>query len=353
MSIQSPLDDVRVVEMAGIGPAPFAGAMLAQMGAQVISIDRPGGHARAIPAERDQSDRNKTHITLDLRDPTEHDIARDHIAAADVLIEGFRPGVMEKLGLGPSECFALNPKLVYGRITGWGQTGPWAAKAGHDLNFLATTGLLNAIGTQDGPPVVPLNLMGDYGGGALYLCSGVLAALYSVSRGSPGVVVDAAIVDGVASMMSVVHSAKAAGLWQDRRASNFMDGGSPLYGVYETSDARFVAVTALEPPFFALLTAGLALEASDLDPYNRADWPELRQRLAVEFAKGTRDDWALLFENSDACVTPVLSVEEAVDHPHIQQRGTLSRSGSEITSGPAPRFLPGEHMQSSLQEGQG
>jgi len=340
-----PLDGVRVVELAGIGPAPFCAMMLADMGADVIRVDRPQ------PAMAgDYLGRGKRSVILDLRTPGGARAALGLAERADVLIEGFRPGVAERLGIGPRDCLARNPRLVYGRMTGWGQDGPLAHAAGHDITYLAITGVLHAIGQRDGPPAVPLNIVGDFGGGALYLTSGVLAALLAARRSGRGQVVDAAIVDGVSSLATMTYEMLAAGAWRDERGVNLLDGGAPWYDVYQTSDGQWMAVGALEEKFFAEFTRLLGLEG-----ISRPD-PELRDRIAAAFASRTRAEWASVFEGTDACVAPVLSLTEAPGHPHLQARGTFS----EGQPAPAPRFSgtpsaagrppaePGEHTREAL-----
>jgi alpha-methylacyl-CoA racemase len=318
-----PLDGVRVVELAGIGPAPFCAMMLAGMGADVIRVDRP----QPVMAG-EYLGRGKRSVILDLRTPDGPRAVLDLAERADVLIEGFRPGVAERLGIGPRDCLARNPRLVYGRMTGWGQDGPLAHTAGHDITYLAITGVLHAIGQPDGPPAVPLNIIGDFGGGALYLTSGVLAALLSASRSGRGQVVDAAIVDGAVSLSTMTREMLAAGLWRDERGANLLDGGVPWYSVYRTSDGQWMAVGALEARFFAEFTRLLGL-----DGITRED-PALRDRIAAAFATRTRSEWDSVFAGTDACVAPVLGLTEAPDHPHLRARGTFEDGHP----APAPRF---------------
>ncbi|OAN68503.1 carnitine dehydratase [Rhodobacteraceae bacterium EhC02] len=330
-----PLAGLRLVEMAGLGPCPLAGQLLADLGAQVVVIDRA-----AAPADpTDVNRRGKQSVALNLKSADGLDAARRLIARADILIEGFRPGVMEKLGLGPQECHALNPGLIIGRMTGWGQEGPLSMTAGHDINYLALSGALGAIGPADGPPIPPLNLVADYGGGAMFLVFGVLAALYERERSGRGQVVDAAMVDGVPAMMGLIHQWLARGHWGQAREANLLDGGAPFYRCYATRDGRALAVGPLEPQFFAQLVdlAGLPPEhkADQNDP---ATWPDRRAAYARVFASKTRDEWTAIFAGSDACVAPVLDWDEVEHHPHNAARGTFLRVGDVLQAAPAPRF---------------
>ncbi|MFD6415467.1 CaiB/BaiF CoA transferase family protein [Streptomyces sp. NPDC060194] len=335
-----PLDGVRVVELAGIGPGPFAGMLLADLGADVVRVDRPGGPVLGIDPARDVTNRNKRSVLVDLKAPEGPVRVLDLAERADVLIEGFRPGVAERLGVGPDACLARNPRLVYGRMTGWGQQGPLAERAGHDIGYLALTGALGLIGRPDEPPPAPANLLGDYAGGSLYLVVGVLAALHHArGEGGRGQVVDAAIVDGTAHLTSMIHGMLAAGAWQDRRGRNLLDGGCPFYGTYEAADGRHLAVGALEPQFYAEFTRLLGLDpeqAAARDDMTR--WDELRTAVADRFRTRTRDEWAAVFEGSDACVAPVLSLGEAPVHPHLAARGTFLDHAGITQPAPAPRF---------------
>ncbi|MDP3924122.1 MAG: CaiB/BaiF CoA-transferase family protein, partial [Hydrogenophaga sp.] len=310
--MNGPLAGLRVVEFSGIGPGPLAGQLLADLGADVVTIDRA---SCAAPDRSDVNRRNKRSVALDLRRPEGVEAALRLIDHADVLIEGFRPGVMERLGLGPEDCRVRHPRLVYGRMTGWGQTGPLAHTAGHDLNYLALTGALGAIGPAEGPPLPPLNLVADFGGGAMFLVFGVLAALFERSRSGLGQVIDAAMVDGVPAMMGLLYGLLARGQWSERRGSNLLDGGAPFYACYATLDGRHMALGAIEPPFFAdfLLRAGLPAEwsAAQADP---ARWPALREAIAEAFARHTQAHWCRVFDGSDACVAPVLAFSEAAAH---------------------------------------
>uniref|UniRef100_UPI00069A3A55 CaiB/BaiF CoA transferase family protein n=1 Tax=Streptomyces sp. NRRL S-31 TaxID=1463898 RepID=UPI00069A3A55 len=334
-----PLSGVRVVELAGIGPGPFAAMLLADLGADVVRVDRPGGPGLGLDPAHDVTNRNKRSVVVDLKAPDGPARVLDLAERADVLVEGYRPGVAERLGVGPADCHARNPRLVYGRMTGWGQDGPLAQRAGHDVAYIALTGTLGMIGRPGEPPAVPANLLGDYAGGSLYLVVGVLAALHHARATGTGQVVDAAIVDGTAHLSTMIHAMLAAGGWQDRRAANLLDGGCPYYGTYETADGRHMAVGALEGKFFAEFLHLLGLD--DLAPA-RTDltrWDELRERIATAFKSRTRDEWTAVFEGSDACVAPVLSLREAPDHPHLAARGTFTEHGG-ITQ-PAPLHTVG------------
>ena len=334
--MNGPLAGLRVVEFSGIGPGPLAGQLLADLGADVVTIDRASYPA---PDRSDVNRRNKRSVALDLRRPEGVEAALRLINHADVLIEGFRPGVMERLGLGPEDCRVRHPRLVYGRMTGWGQTGPLAQTAGHDLNYLALTGALGAIGPAEGPPLPPLNLVADFGGGAMFLVFGVLAALFERSRSGLGQVIDAAMVDGVPAMMGLLYGLLARGQWSERRGSNLLDGGAPFYACYATFDGRHMALGAIEPPFFAdfLLRAGLPAEwsAAQADP---ARWPALREAIAEAFARHTQAHWCRVFDGSDACVAPVLAFSEAAAHAHLAARHTLSQEDGVWQAAPAPRF---------------
>ncbi|MFJ2260265.1 CaiB/BaiF CoA transferase family protein [Streptomyces sp. NPDC087844] len=333
-----PLAGVRVVELAGIGPGPFAAMLLADLGADVVRVDRPGGGSLAIDPAYDITNRNKRSVIADLKaaDGAERVLAL--VERADILVEGFRPGVAERLGIGPEACHARNPGLVYGRMTGWGQDGPLAPRAGHDIAYIALTGTLGMIGAPDEPPAVPANLVGDYAGGSLYLVVGVLAALHHARATGVGQVVDAAIVDGTAHLSSMIHGMLAAGGWQDRRGANLLDGGCPYYGTYETADGRYMAVGALEGQFYDEFTELLGLGESASARKDLSRWGELREAVAARFRTRTRDEWTAVFEGSDACVAPVLSLREAPHHPHLAARGTFTDHGGITQPAPAPRF---------------
>ncbi|QJS14164.1 CoA transferase [Streptomyces argyrophyllae] len=329
---------MRVVELAGIGPGPFAAMLLADLGADVVRVDRPGGPGLAIDPAFDVTNRNKRSIVVDLKAPDGPARVLDLAERADILVEGYRPGVAERLGIGPGHCHARNPRLVYGRMTGWGQDGPLAQRAGHDIAYIALTGTLGMIGRPDEPPAVPANLLGDYAGGSLYLVVGVLAALHHARATGTGQVVDAAIVDGTAHLSAMIHGMLAAGGWQDRRAANLLDGGCPYYGTYETADGGYMAVGALEDRFYDEFLRLLGVEdpASAREDWTR--WGELRERIAAAFKSRTRAQWTAVFADSDACVAPVLSLREAPAHPHLAARGTFTDHGGITQPAPAPRF---------------
>ncbi|MFJ8921726.1 CaiB/BaiF CoA transferase family protein [Streptomyces sp. NPDC102415] len=336
---QGPLTGVRVVELAGIGPGPFAAMLLADLGADVVRVDRPGGSVIGVEPAFDLTNRNKRSVLVDLKSEGGAGQVLDLVERADVLIEGYRPGVAERLGVGPDACLERNPRLVYGRMTGWGQDGPLAERAGHDIGYIALTGTLSMIGRAGEPPTVPANLVGDYAGGSLYLVVGVLAALqHARTPGGTGQVVDAAIVDGAAHLATMIHGMLAAGSWQDRRGSNLLDGGCPFYGSYATSDGEYMAVGALEPRFYEEFTRllGIGDEAPDRNDLGR--WEELRALVAERFRTRTRAEWTEVFEGTDACVAPVLSLREAPDHPHLAARSTYVEHGGLTQPAPAPRF---------------
>jgi len=331
-----PLAGVRIVEFDGLGPVTLAGMMLADMGAEVLRLKRPAGAAVAFEEVGGTIlHRGRTAVEVDLKSAADLETVRGLIAGADALIEGFRPGVMERLGLGPDVCRALNRRLVYGRITGWGQTGPLADQVGHDLNYLGLTGALHAMGSADRPPSPPLNLVADYGGGAMLLVSGVLAAVIGARSSGEGRVVDAAMTDGIGVLSSLFHALAARGLWSPARESNLLDGGAPFYRCYACADGGFVAVAALEPRFFAALLAGLGIDAAEVNQYDRDRWPALQARFERLFAARDRDAWAAHFGGTEACVTPVLTFAEARDHPQATERQAFMPEGAPA---PAPRF---------------
>jgi alpha-methylacyl-CoA racemase len=387
------LTGLRVVELAGIGPAPFAGMLLADLGAEVLRIDRPGGAPVPGMTGVDPHGRGKRSVVVDLKRPGGADVVLALVRRADVLLEGFRPGVVERLGVGPEQCHAVNPGLVYGRMTGWGQDGPLAGTAGHDLTYLALSGVLDAIGPAGGPSVPPLNVAGDYGGGAMILVVGVLAALWRraaaptagtaapTARGAaptagtaaptgaepggappPGEVIDAAILDGAALLATQVYGLRHDGGWHDERGTNLLDGGAPHYGVYETADRRQLAIGPLEPRFWARFVAGLGVDPGD--PYDREAWPQVRARIAARIATRTREAWLSVFDGTDACVAPVLSMGEAAGnaHPHLAARQTFTEIDRMRQPAPAPRFrstptaVPaappgcGEHTREALMD---
>jgi alpha-methylacyl-CoA racemase len=336
MTALGPLAGLRVIEFAGLGPVPHAGMVLADLGAHVVRVERPGAVPAAPPGP---IDRGRTVVVLDVGGREGMAAALRLTDAADVLLEGYRPGVMERLGLGPDVCLVRNPRLVYGRMTGWGQDGPLAPRAGHDINYLALAGALAAIGPPDGDPVPPLNLVGDYGGGSMLLLVGVLAALVERSTSGRGQVVDAAMVDGVTSLLALTYGLLAAGLWTLERGANLIDGGAPFYTTYVCADGGYVAVGALEERFWLELLDGLGLDPADLPSRDdRASWPRLRARLAAVFVTRSRDAWAAAFAGVDACVTPVVTLAETAAHPQLGGRDSVSASGSTVAPGVAPRF---------------
>ena len=336
-----PLQGLRVIELASIGPGPLCCMLLADLGADVVRVDRlePSGLGVAMDPRHDVNARGRRSVALDLKSEAGRDAVLRLVAGADVLVEGFRPGVTEKLGLGPADCQARNPRLVYGRITGFGQTGPLAAAAGHDLNYIALAGVLHAIGPAGGKPVPPLNLVADYGGGALYLAFGVLSALFERQHSGRGQVVDAAMVDGAASLASIFYGLQAAGTWGEPRGANLLDGGAPFYDSYETADGRFVSLAPLEPKFFAQLAAVLELEPRFVQrQYDRRLWPEMRAAIAAAVRRRTRDEWCARLEGSDARFAPVLSFDEAPLHAHARARGAFVSVDGVVQPAPAPRF---------------
>ena len=335
-----PLRGVRVLELAAIGPVPLAATILSDLGATVIRVDRPATSSGmpGLPPAFDILGRGRTSVVLDLRGEAGSSALLELADGADVLIEGLRPGVMERLGIGPDVVCARNPRLVYGRMTGWGQTGPLRDRAGHDINYLALTGSLHAMGYSDRPPSPPLNLVADYGGGAMLLVVGVVAALYERERSGQGQVVDAAMVDGVALLSTLFHSLFAAGTWTLEREANLLDGGAHFYRTYETADGRFIAVGAIEPQFYAALLDRLGLEPGEWPQGDRSKWPLLRSRLAAIFQAQDLEHWVRLFDGSDACVAPVNTFAEAVSDPHLTSRQTFVEAFGIQQPAPAPRF---------------
>ena len=334
-----PLAGIKVLEFEAIGPAPFAGMLLADMGADVLLVDRPGASGLGLKSERayDVMLRGKRSVTLDLKSAAGTEAALELISRADALIEGFRPGVMERLGLGPDKALEKNPRLVYGRMTGWGQEGPLAPRAGHDINYIALAGVLHAFGRRGQAPVPPLNLVGDFGGGGMLLGFGVVCALLEARRSGRGQVIDAAMIDGAALLAAMFSGFLATGSWSEERGTNILDTGAPWYDVYETADGRYVAIGAIEEKFFAELAARLRL--IDLPAqHDRSRWPEMRRRLSETFKSKTRDEWCRVFEGSDACFAPVLSWSEARAHPHSRARGAFVHYSKVEQPAPAPRF---------------
>ena len=336
-----PLAGLRVIELAGIGPVPMCATLLADLGADVVRIDRlePSGLGVEMERRVHVHGRSRRSAAFDLKVPAAREAVLALVAGADVLLEGFRPGVAERLGLGPADCHARNPRLVYGRMTGFGQDGPLAQAAGHDLNYLALAGALHAIGPAGGAPVPPLNLVADYGGGALYLAFGVMAALHERTQSGRGQVVDAAMVDGVASLMGLFHGLQAAGAWSDARGTNLLDGGAPFYATYETADGQWVSIAAIEPKFYAELARRIGLDERFVAAQNdRSQWPAMREAIAAIVRGRTRAAWCEQLEGTDACFAPVLTVGEAARHPHARARGTYVEVEGVVQPGPAPRF---------------
>lgn len=339
VSADGPLAGLRFVEMAGLGPAPFASMVLADLGAEGIRVESPRPGLLLGDPLRDVTRRGRASVVVDVRREEGRELVLDLVGRADLLIEGFRPGVMERLGLAPDACWERQPALVYGRMTGWGQDGPWARSAGHDLDYIALAGVLAHIARRGAAPTPPINLVGDYGGGAMLLLVGMLAALWESQRSGRGQVVDAAMVDGAALLMSIIHGMAAQGMWTDEAGANLLDSGAPFYDVYRTSDDRWLAVACLEPAFYAewLRLAGLD-EAMLPSQFDVARWGEIRQAFADVVATRTRDEWASIVAGTDACVAPVLTMREAPDHPHLRARGTFVEVAGIVQPAPAPRF---------------
>lgn len=359
-----PLAGTTVIELGGIGPGPFAGMLMADLGADVIRIDRSGAQSELFPGAPtlDLLNRGKRSAILDLKDHQALRALMTMVGRADVLIEGFRPGVAERLGVGPEDCWAHNPMLVYGRMTGWGQDGPLAQTAGHDINYIAITGALHAIGAAGEPPQIPVNLVGDFGGGGAYLVIGVLAALREAARSGRGQVVDAAIVDGAAHLLAGTHAALAADAWRDERGVNLLDGGAPFYSVYATSDGAYMAVGSLENRFYRALLAGLDVDLDPAEQNDRSTWPRMREMFAAAFASNTAEYWTQRFAGSDSCVAPVASMTSALQHPQIAARGSIIEKDGIMQPGCAPRFSrtatipggtpprPGQHTRDVLRD---
>ncbi|NLE78498.1 MAG: CoA transferase [Rhodococcus sp.] len=333
-----PLAGIRIIEFAGLGPAPHAATLLADMGADIVCVQRAG----LIPQDEnahDQIKRGRRVVEANLKDPADIEKVLELVERADVVIEGFRPGVTERLGLGPDVCLERNPRLVYGRMTGWGQEGPLASAAGHDINYISLTGVLHAIGRKGERPVPPLNMVGDFGGGSMFLIFGILSALVERQTSGKGQVVDAAMVDGALALSHMMWSFRGKGLWSDERGVNLLDTGAPFYDTYETSDGKYMAVGSIEPQFYALLLKGLELESADLpQQMDVSSWPKLKEIFTEMFLSKTRDEWAAIFHGTDACVSPVLTFAEAPDNEHIAARGSLVELDGVTQHAPAPRF---------------
>jgi len=360
-----PLSGVKVVEFAGIGPPPMCAMLLADMGADVLGIDRTRASGLGIPMEPRYSvlNRGRRSVAIDLKRAEGIEAVLRLIEQADALLEGFRPGVMERLGLGPEVCLARNPHLVYGRVTGWGQEGPLAKAAGHDLNYIALTGAAHSIGRRGQPPTPPLNLIGDFGGGALYIAMGICAALFEAQRSGEGQVVDAAMVDGAASLMSSIYGMRASGVQNDERGANILDSGAHFYDVYETADGKYISIASIEAKFYAEFLERTGIPAGELpDQMNREKWPELKERWAKLFRTKTRDEWCQILEGTDVCFAPVLSMEEAPEHPHNRERKAFVEVDGVVQPAPAPRFsrtpstvqrppaADGEHTEEGLRD---
>lgn len=361
-----PLHGIKIIELAGIGPGPFCAMMLADMGADVIRIDRAqavvGGDPASPPA--DVLNRGRRSLGLDLKQPEGVETLLTLVEAADALIEGFRPGVAERLGVGPDVCLARNPRLVFGRMTGWGQDGPYAQMAGHDINYIALAGALEPLGRAGEKPMPPINLIGDFGGGGMLLAFGVATALVEAQRSGQGQVVDAAMVDGAAVLMTMIHAFRAMGIWEDTRGNNLLDTGAYFYEVYETKDHKFVSIGSLERQFYDVLLdkLGLTDDASVPRQHDKAEWPAMKERFTEIFLTKTRDEWCDIFEGTDACFAPVLSMSEAPSHPHNQERGTFVERNGVVQPAPAPRFsrttaeiqrppaFPGQHTDEILSD---
>ncbi|MEM8922235.1 MAG: CaiB/BaiF CoA-transferase family protein [Actinomycetota bacterium] len=337
-----PLKGITVIELAGIGPGPFCAMMLADMGATVLRIDRAGAAVGGDPADppKDTLTRNRRSIAVDLKNPDGVEAVLKLVESADAIMEGFRPGVTERMGLGPDDCLARNPRIVYGRMTGWGQEGPYAMAAGHDINYIALAGALEPIGRRDEAPVPPLNLVGDFGGGGMYLAFGLVCALLEAKSSGKGQVVDAAMVDGAASLMNMFWSMKAGGFWNDERGTNMLDTGAHFYDVYECADGKYVSIGSIEPQFYAELLdlSGLGAEDDLPKQMSRDDWPEMKERVGEIFVRKTRDEWCEIMEHSDVCFAPVLTMDEAPLHPHNVHRGTFVETNGMMQAAPAPRF---------------
>jgi len=360
--MSGPLSGFKIIEMAGIGPGPFCGMMLSDLGAEILRIDRADKVRPDAAPNKELLARGRKSIGVNLKTPEGVELVLRLLESADGLIEGYRPGVMERLGLGPDVCLTRNPGLVYGRMTGWGQDGPMAQAAGHDINYIALAGALEPIGRRGEAPVPPLNLVGDFGGGGMLLAYGMVCGMLETSRSGHGQVVDAAMVDGAASLMSIINGMRQIGFWQEERGTNLLDTGAFYYDVYECKDGKYISIGALEPQFYAIMLDKLGLTADDFPhQHDRAQWPAAKEKIAGIWKTRTRAEWCEIFEGSDACFAPVLSMSEAPEHPHLQARKTFVERDGLVQAAPSPRFSrtpgeiqgppvnPGEHTQEALQ----
>ncbi|WP_075791251.1 CaiB/BaiF CoA transferase family protein [Massilia putida] len=361
---RGPLAGVKIVELGGIGPGPFCCMLLADMGAEIIRIDRPPGHDGGAPIDPrfELLNRSRQSAMMDLKKPEAVAAVLRLVGQADALIEGFRPGVTERLGLGPLECMAVNPRLVYGRMTGWGQTGPLAQMPGHDINYISLSGVLNSVGRAGEAPAIPLNLAGDFGGGSLYLALGVVSAILEARGSGLGQVVDAAMVDGSASLMTLFYGFRAAGYWNDARGTNRLDSGAPWYNVYPTKDGKYISIAANERRFYRAALEVMGLQAAPLtEQHDQSGWVAMREQFAAVFRTRTRDEWVAAAANTESCITPVLSMSEAPQHPHLKERDTFVEIEGVVQPAPAPRFSrtpaaiqspaarPGQHTREALR----
>jgi alpha-methylacyl-CoA racemase len=362
---QGPLAGIRIIELGGVGPAPFCCMLLSDLGAEIVRIDRPPGYDGGAPVDHrfNLLHRGRRSAALDLKNKEAVAAVLKLVSRADALIEGFRPGVAEKLGLGPDACLAVNPGLVYGRMTGWGQYGPFAQEPGHDINYISLTGVLHSVGREQGPPAIPLNLAGDFGGGSLYLALGVVSAILERQRSGKGQVIDAAMVDGSASLMTLFYGMRAGGYWHDERGTNRLDSGAPWYNVYETKDGRWLSVGSNESRFWRNTLQLLGLREDEMPgQHDRSHWPEVHEKFAAVFRTRTRDEWCALAEGREVCIAPVMSMSEAPDHPHLRARETFVVRDGVVQPAPAPRFsrtpgaiqrsppTPGEHTEAVLSD---
>jgi alpha-methylacyl-CoA racemase len=333
------LEGVRILELGGIGPGPHGAMILADLGADVVRVERPTGTTEMLPPEQDFVLRNRRSVAADLKDPAQRDWVLQLADHADVLLEGYRPGVAERLSIGPDVCRERNPRLIYGRMTGWGNEGPLAQVGGHDINYLSLTGALDMLGRKGSPPLAPLNLVGDYGGGSMFMVLGIVAALYERERSGQGQVVEVAMIDGISALMAMYWTLTEHGAWSSERGVNLTDGGSPFYDTYACADGRYMAVGSIEPQFYDRLLQGLGLDRDELPPQlDQASWPSVKARFAEIFATRTRDEWTAIFSRIDACVTPVLALGEVAEHQQIRARGTVQRRHGQLQPMPAPRF---------------